>query len=590
MTMSFNFDKLRTPQFIFVIYVLISSLLIMIFRFIFPGSEAPLEIYSRSWRFIQGALELFNLFPALAFSALVIPFGLASFEESYQSFSDMFFRRLFSSVLVAIIAAVIYAFIFFLAYPMVKNNEENMRFSGELYQLAKNSAYQSKEDGDWHEAAQFLGICDRIWFNSRELADLKLEIAVNLERQASSESEDRSRAREELDREWRSADLSPLSDETRPVDSTQALAMAETAFNEKRYFDAHWLAVLGGRLARERSPEAANAARLSSEAWNMITSQAPNLREERFYELFNIKLSGYQAMDAGDWIRAFYIFQELLTHTPDDPDVKNFLAASERGAKEYAFFIDEMELSLGEILTGPVFSLPNGQGRAVLRFSSLTTASDVAYGMGFECMKFDEDLNPRESVTARYVKLLPFTLNEKPQVLALTHALDRSNEDNSYKGEWLLGDETPGGIILDVSYEDFLLISSVRRGLSNLQVDELFTASERLSGVGYVYQIFQAEILNRLGSALFFLPMAVFVIIIAWRYRAKARPRYLFILLLPVLPVVFNGFAFLYRAIFNTVGIWLVLSVGFAASIVVYIVIVAVTLFVSLVVLAAQHS
>jgi hypothetical protein len=84
--------------------------------------------------------------------------------------------------------------------------------------------------------------------------------------------------------------------------------------------------------------------------------------------------------------------------------------------------------------------------------------------------------------------------------------------------------------------------------------------------------------------------MAIFVIIIAWRYRTKKKPRYLFVLLLPVLPIVFHGFVFLYRSVFNTLGIWLVLSFGFTAALVIFIAVMAVTLFISLLSLAGQRA
>jgi len=587
--MTFSVEKLRSPSFIFIIYMAASIILIMIFRFIFPGSEAPLLIYSREWRLIQGWLEVFNLFPALAFSALVIPFGLASFEENFQSFNEMFFKRLAGSVITAIAAAVIYIIIFFLALPMVKNHEENMRYSGELYHLAKKNAQSSKEAGEWFEASQFLDICDRIWNKSPELTDLRVEITVNLEHLKAEAREERIGGRSSFTSERRS-EATPLSQGIEPITATQAISMGNIAFSEERYFDAHWLANLGVRLAVRGSVEERNAATLSSEAWNKIASQAPNQRERRLAEIFDLKLRGYRAMEADDWIRAYYLFQELLTYTPDDPDAKNFYAASEIRAKETAFFIDEMELSLGDILNGALFSLPSGTGRAVLRFNSLTTSTDIAYGIGFEYMEFDSYSNPKAVVSSRYAKLAPFMLNDKQQIVILTHALDRYNQENDFKSDWIIGAPVTGGILLDISFDELVLISNVRRGLTNLQISELFTASNDLGNAGYVHQIFQAEILNRLGSALFFLPMAIFVIIIAWRYRAKQKPRYLFILLLPVLPIVLHGFVFLYRAVFNSLGIWLVLSVGFTAALITYIAALAVSLFVSLIVLSAQHS
>jgi len=585
----FNAEKLRSPQFIFIIYMAVFIILIMILRFVFPGSDDPLPIYSFNWRIIQGLLEVFNLFPALALSALVIPFGLASFEENYNSFSDLFFKRLSVSVVIAICAAVIYGIIFFLVTPMLKNYEENMRYSGELYKLAKKRAIESKDAGEWYDASQFLSICEYIWHDSKELEALKDETIINLEKQLSDEQKERVMSRAVLTRELRSPEIWPISEDYRPVNAAEAIAMSREAFDKERYFDAHWLANLGNRLAGRNSVEAGYAARLANEAWDKISSLEPTDRESRIYELYEMKLSGYRAMEIDDWIRAYYIFLHLSALTPDDPDVKNYFAASEQGAKEIAFFIDEMELALGEILNGAVFSLPKEEERVVLRFSSLTATEDIAYGIGFEYMHFDANMHPAAAASSRYAKLVPITL-DKPMILVLTLALDRYNEDGSFQSEWHLGSPPVGGILLDISFEDLMLISNVRRGLGNLQINELFAAADKLGESGYIAHVFHAEILNRIGSALFFLPIAIFVIILAWRYRAKQRPRYLFFLLLPILPVVFHGFVYLYRSVINSSAIWLVLNVGFSVSLAVYIGVLAVSLFISLISLAGQHT
>ena len=585
-----NIEKFRSPQFIFFIYTLAAVVIIMIYKFILPGEPSPLLIYSRNWRLIQGVIEVFNLFPAIVFSGLVIPFGIAMLEENFKSFSDIFFKRFFSSIVTVIVMSIIYGIIFFVVYPMSVTYKENMRYSGEIYKIAKMNAMECRETGEWFDASQFLNICDQIWYKSPELKELRDAITINLQEDLAIKGKEIARARAALTADYRNLDITPLYANQNPIDAAQAITMSEKAFKEKRYYDSHWLANLGTRLAVRGSVEAANASRLASEAWNMITTLAPTAKEMRLYELYNLKVSGYQAMEAGEWILAFYIFQELLTYTPDDPDTKNFLAVSEKKAKETAFFIDEMELSVGDILHGALFSLPSGDGRAVLRFTNLTTSEDVAYGLGFEYMEFDSNMIPRASVKSRYAKLTPFTLNGKPQVLILTHALDRENKDNSFKSEWFLGSSVTSGIFLDTSYEDLVLITGVRRGLHNLRINELFAASKKLEEQGYINQIFQAEILNRLGSVMYFLPMSIFVIVIAWCYRAKEKPRYLFVLLLPILPIVFNGLTFLYRSVINTLGIWLILNFGFTTALVIFIASVAVTLFVSLVSLSAQHS
>jgi hypothetical protein len=226
----------------------------------------------------------------------------------------------------------------------------------------------------------------------------------------------------------------------------------------------------------------------------------------------------------------------------------------------------------------------------VIRFSNLSKSEDVAYGMGFEYMEFDTYSRPVISMRAPYVKLLPVTLNDRPHIMIITHALSRYDKDIQWEAEWFFGRNAFSGVVVDISYEDFMLLSSVRRGLSNLQIGELYLASRRLGSAGYIAEIFEAEMINRFGSAMYFLPMAIFVIITAWRYRVRTKSRYFFFLLVPVLPVVFHGFVFIYRSVLNTMGIWLVLALGFPAALVVFIVALALLLFTSMMVLAAQHG
>jgi hypothetical protein len=592
-TMKISKETFRSPHVIFILYMAAAGLLIMGFRCIFPGEAAPLPIYSRSWRLIRGALDVLTLFPALAASALVVPFALAGFEDQHSSFSPRFFQRLFTPIITAICAAAVYGGIFFLVLPLAREAEGNMRYSGELFTLARERAQIHSGAGEWLEASRFIAVCDGIWPNSPDIASLRTEVNVHLDEGRFEEGDERAASRAELAVDGRSAAMTSLPGQGQPLDATGAIAQGEAAFGERRYYDAHWLATLGERLAKAGSPEAVSAGRLAARAWNQIESQQATFREERLYSLYHLKQSGYEAMVSGDWIRAYYIFRELAEQTPDDPDALNFLATCERETKESAFFIDEIKVSLGEILTGAVFSLPAGAGgRAVLRIASLSAAPDFAYGTGLEYLSFDAQARPLVRLQAPYAKLLPFTLDGRRQVLVLMRALDRHDRNLRWEPEWSQGGASAAGaqITLDVSYETFLLLSKIRQGLPNLQIGELFSASKITGESGYVPQVFEAEILNRLGTPLFFLPMSIIAIIIGWRFRAKSRVRYLFIPLLPVLPVVFNGLSRLYQSVLNTLGIWLILTLGFSAALAVFIVVLAASFIISLIALAAQHG
>jgi len=594
--MQINKETLSSPTVIFFAYIIAACVCILGFRLIFPGETAPLPVFSRDWRLIIGLLDILALFPALALSALVVPFGIASDENNFSGFSGQFFQRMAAPIITAICAAGLYAVLFFLVLPLTQNNQENLRFKGEMFRLAKERAQIHRQAEDWLEASQFIGICDSIWEDSPEIAALRADVEIQIEK---LQYEENGWAADDSAKDLNSASVSALPGQGQPLNASDAIALGETALSEGRLYDAHWLATLGGRLTRAGSVESTKAAQLASRAWNQIESQLPTSSEKKIHDIYQLKLSGYEAMVSGDWIRAYYIFKELLDLTPADPDTENFFKASEKGTKESAFFIDEMEVSLGETLTGTILSLPGflskGQERIVMRVASLSSAPDYAYGTGIEYMVFDSNARPLLYLQAPYAKFLPITLDGQQQVLVMMRALDRHDRTRRWEPEWSAQNSAvyqpdTAQITLNVNYETFVMLSEMRQSLPSLYINALFAASDIAGKTGYIPEVFEAEILNRLGACLFFLPMAILAIIIGWNLRARQRPRYLFVLLLPILPVVFNGLTYLYRSVLNTIGISLIFNWGFSAALAIFIVILVVSFLLSLVLLAAQHD
>jgi hypothetical protein len=90
-----------------------------------------------------------------------------------------------------------------------------------------------------------------------------------------------------------------------------------------------------------------------------------------------------------------------------------------------------------------------------------------------------------------------------------------------------------------MSYETFLAFVKLRQGLSSLRINELFAAAEIADKAGYIPQVYEAEIFNRFGGCLFFLPMAVIALTMGWYFRARQKPRFIFVPSLPILPLVF---------------------------------------------------
>jgi hypothetical protein len=297
---------------------------------------------------------------------------------------------------------------------------------------------------------------------------------------------------------------------------------------------------------------------------------------------------------------------ELHEKTPRDPDVPKYLSMSEKEVNSIAFFTDEMELALGKVLTGAVFSLPLDTGRLVMKISSLSIFPDSAYGMGAELLAFDRNGRPLWSSKAPYAKFTPLSpvypaeprrgiessLDVPAAALSvLLRSLDRMDKSKQLDPE-TTGRPPFGGaeILLPISWNDFILLSNVRRGLSGLSPAELLAAAKNLGVCGYPPQIFEAELIRRFAEPLFLLPLGIFAIVVGWRYRALKRPRYMGIPMLGIIPLVVNGLVLFCRGALNEIGTWAVVSLGFATA-AIYMGIGIMVLFVlSLILLASQHS
>ncbi|MDR3335680.1 MAG: hypothetical protein LBT16_00615, partial [Treponema sp.] len=403
-----NKARLFSMTGIFIFYMVISFLLITGFRCIFPGEEAPLDIFFMPWRLIRGVLDFISLFPALTMAGLVIPFGLTPYEneEAYPRFSLRFLDRIKIPVIIAVCTAIVYGLLYFLALPVAQDFQSNLRYKGQIYRLSGDRVKRFAAEENWQEASQFLAVCDGIWPDSQELAEVRVAVSIGVEELRTSVLESSYQSSPE--------DAGPafrgIPGQPNPVDAPEALALAENALAEERYYDAHWLATLADRLARRGSVESAAAVRLASLAWNSIASLEPGARELHAYSIYHLKRDGYEAMVSQDWIRAYYIFRELRELTPQDPDVINYLSMCENGAARIAFFTDEIDMVIGELLTGAVFSIPlaeTSSRRVVVRIESLSTFDDFSYAVGLEIAAFTESGSPIYRMEAPYAKIIP---------------------------------------------------------------------------------------------------------------------------------------------------------------------------------------
>ena len=600
----FSRKTLKSTAFISFVYITLSCLAIAAFRRFFPGEEAPLPVMEDGWWKVRALLDIVAFFPALALTAIVLPFGMNKFSVNMRhgSFSKDLFADCFKvPVVAALCLSALYALLFFFALPVAQSMEKNMQLDGEIYATAKERLRSSVEAEDWTVASHFVGIIDRIWSRSPEIWDLREEVDAGIDHMRWSRDGSFAMALPRPDVPRPPASIYNLPGYWNPVDASDALAKSREAYDGGRFFDAHWLATLGSRLARAGSAQQAAATELVDRSWRSMESGRPSAADVESRRLFNLKMSGYRAMLSQDWINAFYIFSEFSAAQPNDPDVANFLALSRERLASSAFFTDQMDIGVGRTITGAVFSMPfalNGgrQGRAVMRLGSFTYLPGVAYAADLEYMLFDGDSRLMLHFTAAYAKFTPrLSEDGRQQVLVMMRALDRNDSAGRWEpGILYIADgvefHSDAQMLLDVSYGDFLLLSRMRQDISALSVGELLDAVRLSPENGHIPQVFRAEILGRLGSGLFFLPLAITCLAVAWYLRTRRFPKYLFVPLLFVLPLVFNGVVYMIRTVTSIAGISLTLALDFPLGIVAFAGIMALTLVLSMLLLAGQRN
>jgi hypothetical protein len=561
-----------SPGFICIAYPLAALVAILVFRLFFPNAflsggasganSQILGVFRIENSLTRGILDFITFFPAILMSAQFIPFRRIPHGKSvhYQRFSPELFKLLLPQLVTVLVSAIVYSLLFLIVRPLCADYQVDIRTKSVLFEEAKEKALFFANREDWTESSRFLSIADRLWPSSRELAGLREIVEMGLTRIRYN----RSAVRPETP-------AANAPGQAEPVTVSSAIALAETAMAEERYYDAHRLAAIAERLAAPGSVEAERAVRLAGTAWNAIESLEPTIAEQERYAIYRQKREGYEAMNSGDWVRAYYIFRDLTVKAGNDPDVQNFFQMCAEGVGQTAFFVDEMNVRLGEEISGPVFSLPlfEEEGRAVMRLSSLSSTSDYSYGKDLEIAAFDENRAPLYSVEAPYVKFLPFYVDEKPYTVAYLQAFSRDYENTRFVPSWsgVLDNDIPKTqIVLAISYEDFLLASVAGRDLDGFFLSDIWALSKRLSTYGYMPQVYEAEIVCAVMEPLLFLPLMMFALVAGWQLRGKKRRSQAILPMFFLMPFLLNVLVQILRSVVNSCGIFTVMSFGFSAA------------------------
>lgn len=574
-------------------YALFSFIAIALREYFFPQTPEPLPPFFLKWRFFHAALTYASAFPAIALAAIAGSFGFGAWGLSGDDrFTHGLFEEIRTPLITSFVAAAVYAVLFLFVQPISIDAVGDMKSKGILFKTSVQKAEAAIARGDWNEAGGYLSICRQVWPNSPDTKEARDRFEVGSAA---------NRAQRSLKR---TADQAPKTGVSFPgttarTTATEALALSRKAFAAGRYFDAHWLATLGEKLAKPDASEKAQAARAATEAWNAIAKTEPNASDKSAYSIYKRKRDGYAAIQSEDWIRAYFIYEDLISTRQDDPDVTRFLKMSEEGLRGVSFFANEVGSSIGAVDLNVVLSLPrNDKGRDILRIRRMHPFADAAYGEGLELLSFDAAGNLRYRTEAPYVKAVPFSVEHPDQgridaTALIMLALDREDESVRRRPKWTqvavpISSETR--LMLEVPYENLLLAARARRGAAALSILELEKSAAVLQPYGFVAELFRAEMLRRFIEPFAFLSLSVFVLGMAWRTRAPKGTGIGAFLVLALLPFAFDVLVQSYRLLASTSATLFAVTLPFVAALAATLALQAVLLLISLLVLAGHRS
>jgi len=572
---------------------------LLVKQLFFVSEPAPLPIYNISWPIIGTLIDFISLFPILIFSAIASAFAFSIFEEQNQGrFSPQFFSRMTKPLMTIVGATAVYGILLLLIQPMLFDARYKMQTQAELFKDAKNKAEEEINREDWKEAAIHLAICEKIWKQSKETQALRDALAVAQEKERAKQVDMEHPTPEKGYIETPEGLIPLLSGQRGPVTVREALNLAKLNLQRNNPFDAHWYASVAKKITKPGSPEELEATRLASQAWNVISELKPDPKQKKEYQRYKNKLDGYNAIQSGDYIRAYYIFNALAQEVPSDPDVKKYMATALAGTKKVAFFQDEVLKAVGETLSYGIFTIPirdsqgNNVGLGILRVDSLTMLSDVSFGTKVLFQILSSAGKVLRSVQSDYAKFSPFSEQTKGnKTLMLLKAIDKNNKNRFWEPRWS-GDGGPREtfLVLDIPYEDFLLASHAQTNKRNLSILELFNAQKKLSSFGFIPQTFQLELLNRIMDPFLCLVLSLFVLTISWRLRPLKKPGLIAFPMFIVLPVVsyliLEGSRIL-GALINTA---LLLHFTLSLTVIICIINVLILFFLAVLFLAGQRS
>ncbi len=399
----------------------------------------------------------------------------------------------------------------------------------------------------------------------------------------------------------------------------QLYEKAQSAFDKKEWFNAHYYSELGIKLATPKDPNLEELKKLSTAAWNNLT-EYHNLAKTEGQLIFEKKYQGYLALVQKDDLKAYYIFRELYQSSREmqsDPDVVFYLEIAENRINERSFFVDEtFELKSFESANDIYFAYEYADGsRDIVYFKGMTTVAStgnsIQYLRGLTVVSISRNGDVIRTMTVPYAKVLPVSVKTLtpttkalmgiddsidcvPYILLKSVGRDSPDIHNEPLYTYQNGETatTPEYLLLSIPYDDFLLLERSTSTPESMSLPSLIKLVRMAEKYGFCTEVYGQSLMNRMYFPLWILVIFVLLAGFGWNNRIDVNQYFKFSWAFAFIPFILISMLFnkMMMFLFRLINYVLLGGLGISGGMITGLVLYIIMLICASVLFVSRHS
>lgn len=587
-----------------ILSVFVGIGLVISFVMGFTG-KIPLDVPQSSivlYKFMTGLQNFGKYIPGVVITGFVVScsvhFGRNP-EGSTERFSKAMFDRFKMVMIVSIIVAFFLTICAEVMGPFAANKKNSIINRPKIINDYINVGNKLFDNGYYERAMNYADAALKLSPNDKKAIDLRDRADVEINRARTSNI--RFKLYESVE-EAEKVDRVVIDAEQ--INEVYKLYLqSQSAFDKKEWFNAHYYAELGIKLATPKDPNLEELKKLSTAAWNNLT-EYHNLAKTEGQLIFEKKYQGYLALVEKDDLKAYYIFRELYQSSREmqsDPDVVFYLQIAENRINERSFFVDEtFELKSFESANDVYFAYEYADGsRDIIYFKGMTTVAStgnsIQYLRELTILSIDRFGEIFRTMTVPYAKVLPVSVKTltptTKQLMGIDDKVDcvpyimlksvgrDSPEIHSEPLYTYQNNETastPEYLLLSIPYDKFLLLEKSTSTPESMSIPALIRLVNMAEDYGFCPEVYGQALMNRIYYPLWILIIFILLASFGWNNRIDPNQYFKFTWAFAFVPfilisMVFNKMMLFFFRLINYVLLGgLGISGGMIAGLVLY--------------------